>query len=392
MFSLVWRFCLLAVPLFLASCASEQDGEIHLYPLLDGGLAEPLFLTHAGDDRLFVVEREGTIRVVRNGVLSGHPFLDIREKVGSNSREQGLLSVAFHPEYRLPNTAGNGSFFVNYTDLNGDTVIARFQASDDGQVTASPASELILMKINQPFPNHNGGQIAFGPDGYLYIGMGDGGSGGDPQGNGQDLQSLLGAMLRLDVSRVDEGRNYAIPETNPFRGEDDGRAEIWSYGLRNPWRFSFDRLTGDLYIGDVGQNRWEELNFQPSQSAGGHNYGWNITEGSHCFRNRFSCDKAGLELPIFEFSHEFGACTIVGGYAYRGNLLSELQGNYFFADFCNGQIWQLALDDDGRWIQMGSMNAGFQVSSFGEDSEGELYILDYDDGRILQFRAAEASE
>ena len=246
---------------------------ISLTPLITTGLIRPVYLTHAGDDRLFVVEQRGLIRIIANGELIDQPFLNIEERVGDESNEQGLLSVAFDPEYDV-----NGRFFVNYTNNNGDTVISRFQVSSDPQ-TADPQSETILLTIPQPFRNHNGGQVKFGPDDYLYIGMGDGGSQGDPQNNSQNPNSLLGSILRLDVNQ----NPYGIPASNPYLSNKTARAETWAIGFRNPWRFSFDRLTGDLFIADVGQNTWEEISHQPASSLGGQNYGWNIIEGNHCY-------------------------------------------------------------------------------------------------------------
>ncbi|MBC8163837.1 MAG: PQQ-dependent sugar dehydrogenase, partial [Roseiflexaceae bacterium] len=272
--------------------------------LVTDALDRPVYVTHAGDGskRLFVVEKAGTIRVVRDGQPDQTPFLDIIDRVGSDGSEQGLLSVAFHPRF-----VENGRLFVNYTDKRGDTVISRFDS--DGQA-ANAASERMLMKIDQPYPNHNGGLVKFGPDGFLYVGMGDGGSAGDPHNNGQRLDSLLGKMLRLDV---DGGEPYAIPAGNPLAS--GSGAEIWASGLRNPWRFSFDRATGDLYIGDVGQNAIEEISFQQTGQGAGANFGWNVTEGSQCFRG--SCDPAQFVLPVAEYSHEFG-CSVTGGYVYRG--------------------------------------------------------------------------
>jgi len=247
-----------------------------------GGLQRPVDLKHAGDGRLLVVEKQGVIRIVRDDVLLPEFFLDLRDRVGSGASEQGLLGLAFHPRF-----AENGRLFVNYTDTAGDTVVARYLASGD---RADPASEVVLLRIPQPFANHNGGAMAFGPDGYLYIGTGDGGSAGDPQGNGQSLNTLLGKILRLDV---DGGEPYGVPEDNPFAGSGEVYPEIWASGLRNPWRIAFDRPTGDVYIGDVGQNRWEEIDVAPAASAG-LNYGWNVMEGRHCFRSR-SCDERGRQ-------------------------------------------------------------------------------------------------
>ncbi|HSH79317.1 MAG TPA: PQQ-dependent sugar dehydrogenase [Herpetosiphonaceae bacterium] len=331
------------------------------------GLDEPVHVTHAGDGsgRLFVVERGGTIRVVSDAALVPEPFLDITDRVGSRSSEQGLLSVAFHPRY-----GETGRLFVDYTDKQGDTVISEFRVSDDAG-RADPASEKVLLRIDQPAPNHNGGQLAFGPDGYLYIGMGDGGGAGDQFRNGQNRESLLGKILRIDV---DNGDPYAIPPDNPYADEAGTRPEIWALGMRNPWRFSFDRETGDLYIGDVGQNSWEELSFQPASSRGGENYGWPITEGTHCFQPREGCDTAGLTLPVHDYAQELG-CTIVAGYRYRGTAVPDLAGAFIYADYCSGRMWALTQGSDGSWTNHDLVEAERGISSFGEDENGELYLV-----------------
>jgi len=331
------------------------------------GLAEPVHVTHAGDGsgRLFVIERGGTIRLVRDGALLPAPFLDITDRVGSRSSEQGLLSVAFHPRYRE-----TGRLFVNYTDRQGDTVISELRVSDDAD-RADPASEKVLLQIDQPAANHNGGQLAFGPDGYLYIGMGDGGGANDQFRNGQNRESLLGKILRIDV---DNGDPYAIPADNPFVNQAGTRPEIWAIGMRNPWRFSFDRETGDLYIGDVGQNSWEEVSFQPAASGGGENYGWPITEGTHCFEPREGCDTAGLTLPVHDYTQQLG-CTIVAGYRYRGTAVPDLADAFIYADYCSGRMWALTQGSDGSWTNHDLIEAERGISSFGEDESGELYLV-----------------
>jgi glucose/arabinose dehydrogenase len=332
-----------------------------------GGLQRPLDLAFApdGTDRLFVIEQAGKIQVVQNGQLLPEPYLDITSRVGSQGNEQGLLGLAFHPRY-----AENGFFYVNYTDLNGDTVIARFQVSSDSPDRADPGSEKRLLSIAQPFQNHNGGAVAFGPDGYLYLGLGDGGSAGDPQGNGQSLDTLLGKILRIDV---DNGDPYAIPPGNPFAAG-GGRAEIWAYGLRNPWRFSFDRLTGDLYIGDVGQNQIEEIDFLPVSSPGGANFGWDFFEGSSAYEGAPPPDLQAIP-PVAEYSHEMG-CSVTGGVVYRGSRLPEWQGIYLFGDYCSGLVWGLARDAQGNWQnQMLFVNVG-RITSFGQDEQGEVYLVD----------------
>lgn len=339
---------------------------IQLLPLAAEGLRLTIYLTHAGDERLFVVQQDGVIWIIAGGATLAQPFLDIRDRVGAQANEQGLLSVAFHPSY-----AANGYFYVNYTDREGSTTISRFQVTPDNPDTADPASEQILLTIRQPYGNHNGGLVKFGPDGYLYIGMGDGGSSGDPHNHGQNAGTLLGSLLRIDVNVADAP--YGIPASNPFVGDDSKGAEIWATGLRNPWRFSFDRETGDLYITDVGQNQWEEVNFQAADSSGGENYGWNILEGSHCY-GQSACDTAGLTPPIFEYDHSQG-CSISGGYVYRGAQFPEMQGNYFVADFCTGYVWRLFPQPDGRWHSALILQSGLDIASFGEDVNGELYVV-----------------
>ncbi|MCB9421005.1 MAG: PQQ-dependent sugar dehydrogenase [Ardenticatenaceae bacterium] len=351
---------------------------INLVPVANG-FVKPVYLTHAGDNRLFVVEQDGTIRIIQDGAVLPQPFLNIDPLVGSGGSEQGLLSVAFHPEY-----GENGRFFVYYTDNNGGTVVARYQVSADDPNQANPDSALILLTLPQPFSNHNGGLLKFGPDGYLYVGLGDGGSANDPLKAGQDTSTLLGKILRLDVDFNESG--YAIPADNPFVDDEAARNEIWAYGLRNPWRFSFDRLTGDLYIADVGQNIWEEVDFQPVDSTGGENYGWNIMEGTHCFQAD-TCDQTGLVLPVVDYQHLEGNCSVTGGYVYRGQQFLSLYGNYFYGDYCSGKIWSLLRQPDGTWINSQVYGRqGLLIPSFGEDVNGELYLLSYGDGVVYQIQ------
>jgi glucose/arabinose dehydrogenase len=347
------------------------------------GFSRPLYMTNAGDGsgRLFVVDQLGRIWIVSNGVILTPPFLDVsglisREALGDSYTERGLLGLAFHPKY-----AENGVFFINYTDLDGNTVVSRYTVSAEDPNVADATSAEPILYVTQPFRNHNGGHMAFGPDGYLYIAFGDGGSGGDPQGNGQNLSALLGKILRLDVD-VAAGEGYAIPDTNPFAGSDSARPEIWAWGFRNPWRFSFDRATGDLYIGDVGQGEWEEINFQPASSVGGENYGWNAYEGTH----EFSGDSPASDvvMPVAEYSHNSGGCSVTGGYVYRGASLPALQGTYFYGDWCSGTIWAMQQDAAGNWQAVVSLESGRSISSFGEDEAGELYLVDYD-GALLRF-------
>jgi glucose/arabinose dehydrogenase len=343
---------------------------INLVPVV-GGLTRLTSVTPAGDGsgRLFILEQTGRILIIENGAVSPTPFLDIVSLVGSDGIEQGLLGLAFHPDY-----TNNGFFYVYYTDKQGDTVVARYTVSADSPALADPASAKTLLAFDQPYANHNGGQLAFGPDRYLYIGAGDGGSANDPHNNGQRLDTFLGKILRIDV---DGGDPYAIPADNPFVDEADARPEIWTYGWRNPWRFSFDRQTGDLYVADVGQNQYEEVNFEPAGSPGGLNYGWRLMEGLHCF-DPSDCDPAaqGLVLPVAEYDHSMG-CSVTGGYVYRGAQFPTLTGVYLYADYCNGFIWGLRREADGSWSQAEMLQSGFRVSSFGQDEAGELYVADH---------------
>lgn len=342
--------------------------ELQLLPVV-GGFTKPVYLTHAGDgsERLFVVEQAGRILILTDGVTNPTPFLDIIERVGSDGLEQGLLSVAFHPDY-----SSNGQFFVNYTNRQGNTVVARYNVSNNPGV-ADPASEKILLTIQQPYGNHNGGQVIFGPDGYLYIGMGDGGAANDPQNRAQDLGTLLGKILRIDVN---SGDPYGVPQTNPFVNNNGARPEIWSYGWRNPWRFSFDATTNDMYIADVGQNQYEEVHVEWAGQAG-RNYGWRLMEGAHCHIPA-DCDPEAqnLALPITEYDHSLG-CSITGGYVYRGAQYPALTGIYFYGDFCSGRIWGLRYESDNSWSEAQFMQSDTAISSFGQDEAGELYLLDH---------------
>lgn len=321
----------------------------------------PTDIKNAGDGsgRLFVLEQPGRIRIIKDNKLLDAPFLDITDRVGSSGSEQGLLGLAFHPKF-----SQNGYFYVNYTDQKGDTHISRFTTSGD---SADPASEKQLIFVDQPFPNHNGGALAFGPDGFLYIGLGDGGSQGDPYGNGQSTNTLLGKILRIDVNNGDP---YGIPADNPF-ANGGGSKEIWAYGLRNPWRISFDRSTNDLWIGDVGQSQWEEIDFVPAGTPGGLNFGWNKMEGRHPYKNN---NQPILTMPIVEYPH--GAeCSVTGGYVYRGAALPTWQGVYFYGDYCSGKIWGLINGPSKRPKLL--FDIGLRVSTFGVDEAGELYVADY---------------
>jgi glucose/arabinose dehydrogenase len=339
------------------------------------GLSFPVALTApAGDPRLFIVEKGGAIRIVKEGALLPTPFLDLTGRV-STGAEQGLFDLAFDPGY-----ATNGRFIVHYTDVNGNTVVSAFHAATADPDRADPASETVLLTAEQPFANHNGGQLEFGPDGMLYIGLGDGGGAGDPGGRAQSLADLLGSILRVDVS---SGTGYTAPPDNPFAGRTDARPEIWSFGLRNPWRFTFDPATGDLYIADVGQNAWEEVDVATAAGGAGRgtNFGWNIMEASHCYAAS-SCDTTGLALPVLEYSHSEG-CSISGGYVYRGAAIPALQGHYFYADYCQGWVRSFRFQDGAvtEPQQWPTLAPGGGVPGFGRDAAGELYVLSAE-GRV----------
>ncbi len=344
------------------------------------GFSAPLQVTNAGDGsgRLFVVEQGGRIRVVRDGQVSREPFLDIRDRVGAGG-ERGLLGLAFSPAF-----PADRRFFVDYTDLGGTTVISSFLAGSGAAAEgADPASEEVLLRIAQPYPNHNGGGLAFGPDGLLYIGLGDGGGSGDPEGNGQRLDTLLGKLLRIDVTAPPpDGRPYAIPTGNPF-ASGGGAPEIWAIGLRNPWRFSFDRLTGELWIGDVGQNRYEEIDRTPAGAAPPVNYGWNRMEANHCFQPASGCDRTGLALPIAEYGHDAG-CAVTGGHVARGDAAGSSAGVYLFGDFCSGRIWGLDANGPDRQEPVLLLESGRSISSFGEDEAGRILFTDLARGELLR--------
>jgi glucose/arabinose dehydrogenase len=363
---------ILPIILLVAVSAAAQD--VVLQPLVTG-LDQPVALTHAGDARLFITQQTGTVVIDDVLGLRATPFLDIRSIVLSGG-ERGLLSIAFHPHYRE-----NGLFFVYYTNKNGDIVVARYKVSAADPDLADAASGTILLTIPHPnFANHNGGQLQFGPDGFLYIGTGDGGSGGDPNNHGQDLTQLLGKILRIDV---DHGSLYALPASNPFFALNSKRNEIWAYGLRNPWRFSFDRENGDLWIGDVGQDAYEEVDLQPASSIGGEDYGWRRMEGLHCFNPQTNCADPSFTMPVIEYPHSQGACSIAGGYRYRGAQIPTLRGTYIYGDYCTGSIWS-AVPNGAIWISTRLFTTTIRISSFGEDMSGELYVLDVVKGMVYK--------
>lgn len=355
----------------------DGGGPPRLEPVADGFQA-PLYVAEVpgSPGRLVVVEQAGTLRLVEAGAVRAAPFLDLTDRVGSGSSEQGLLGLAFHPGF-----AGNGVAIVGYTDPAGDSVVSRLRMLADGS-GLDPGSEEVLLQIAQPFPNHNGGHLVYGPDGYLYLGFGDGGLAGDPNLNGQNKGTLLGDILRLDVG---ESGPYAIPPDNPYAdggGPAGERPEVWASGLRNPWRFHFDRATGDLWIADVGQNLYEEVNVQPA-GVGGLNYGWNLYEGSHHFPSLapVAAPVPGFTFPVAEYDHADGRCSVTGGPVYRGAALPGLHGATLYADYCSGTLWRL----DGAEAEPAVLlEAGFPVSSFGEDAAGEVYVLDYAAGRLMK--------
>lgn len=373
-------FTLLCVLILVLTGFSQPA--IELDPFANG-LSLPVGITHAGDTRLFVVEKNGTIQIVtESGQVLPTPFLDIDDRVNSVANERGLLGLAFHPDY-----ANNGYFFVNYTNSSGATVIARFSRSQNDQNQADPNSELILLTISQPFSNHNGGGVVFGPDNMLYIGTGDGGSGGDPNNAGQTRTTLLGKMLRIDPNVEGDSPPFFIPEDNPFANDDFTLDEIWAIGLRNPWRYSFDRETGDLWIADVGQNAWEEVNLQMADSEGGENYGWRCYEGFETFNLSGDCNMITQTEPIWTYAHGGGFCraSITGGYVYRGAAYPALEGYYFYGDYCTGRIWSLISDGEGGWNNTELLDFNnSQITAFGEDVNGELYMAAIGQGRIYK--------
>ena len=360
--------------------------QLVLQPVIDG-LDRPVFVTHAGDSsgRLFIVEKGGTVRILRDGLLQPEPFLDITEQVSSSGNEQGLLGLAFAPTY-----AQRGWLFVNYTGLGGDTIVERYRVSASDPDRVDPISASTVITLEDPARNHNGGMLAFGPDGQLWIGLGDGGGARDQYGNGQNPQTLLGKMLRLDVT-TDPSQPYLIPPDNPWVAADwngaDVRDEIWAIGLRNPWRYSFDRQSGDLWIADVGQNQYEEVNYIPAGHPGGLNFGWPLMEGQHCTSGQ-TCDRQDFYLPVAEYDHS-GHCSVTGGYVYRGSQFPELQGLYFYGDYCSGVIWAMWPDGQGGWNNGQLLDSDGTISSFGEDEAGELYVTDLSKGTLTHLAVSQ---
>ena len=357
--------------------------------LVAEGFTLPVHLAAPPHDvnRLFVVEQDGAIKIIKSGRTLPQPFLDIRDRVRSGG-ERGLLSIAFHPDY-----ASNRRFFVYFTEATGDLVIAEFASSATDPDIADSGSERRLLVIpHRKYDNHNGGQLVFGPDRYLYIGTGDGGSGGDPDNNAQTKRSLLGKLLRIDVDGPKGGKPYGIPSSNPFVKDGNAAPEVWAYGLRNPWRFSFDRATGDLYIADVGQNAWEEVDVQPASSRGGKNYGWRYMEGAHCYNPPAGCPTRGLTLPVFEYPQPLGGSSITGGFVYRGCRMPDLHGTYFFSDYVKGFSGSFVLAN-GRATKIRDITHELapplphrikHLSSFGEDAQGELYLVEHKQGEIYR--------
>ncbi|MCC6974342.1 MAG: PQQ-dependent sugar dehydrogenase [Anaerolineae bacterium] len=370
-----------------AATRVPPDPLSYRWELIGDNFDRPVLVTAAGDDsrRLFVVEQGGTIMILKEGRMLPDPFLDVSTLITDDVMrggytERGLLGLVFSPDFRSSRV-----FYVNYVDQRNDTILVRMRVKNDNPDQADPASAVTLLTISHPFDNHNGGHLAFGKDGYLYMAPGDGGfdpavGRGDPLNNSQNTSLLLGKMLRLDVSDL-SASSYTIPPTNPYVNDSRFKPEIWAWGLRNPWRFSFDRFTGDLYIGDVGQWQWEEINFQPAGSPGGENYGWKLIEGLVPYEDAVIDPETAktLTAPVWVYDHSLG-CSVTGGYVYRGRALPALWGMYLYGDYCNGRVWTLYQNPDGTWVNTVFMDTGKQITSFGEDETGELYLVDYKGG------------
>lgn len=367
-----------------AWCAANSATAAPSWTHIASGLASPVEVAHAGDGstRLFIAEQGGQIRLIKAGVLQPRPFLDLGGLTVKDS-ERGLLGIAFHPRY-----ASNRQFYVNYTRAaDGATVVARYEASSTDPDVANPASATVVLTIAQPYWNHNGGALKFGPDGHLYIGTGDGGATNDPEGRAQDVNSLLGKILRIDV---DHGAPYAIPAGNPF-AQGGGRPEIFAVGVRNPWRMSFDRATGDLWFGDVGQDAVEEIDRIAPVSSAGANFGWRVREGNRCtgLSGPVACTDSTLVDPVVTYGHDAG-CSVTGGYVYRGTAVPALYGRYVYADFCSGRLWAAEPLTNGAWSPRVLGDTSYFISSFGEDEEGEMYFVDYTLGRLYKFEETAA--
>jgi glucose/arabinose dehydrogenase len=381
------RAFLMSSIVLLLNVQSQPIQLVNAFPNLT--FTKPVFLTHShdGTNRIFVVQQNGLIRVFPNdsAVTSYSTFLDVSSRINASSGEEGLLGLAFHPQYK-----SNGYFYVNYTAPNPRrTVVAKYSVDPSDPNRADPLSEVKILEIDQPFSNHNGGMLMFGHDGCLYIGTGDGGSGGDPYNNAQNPGVLLGKMLRINVDSTEATMNYSIPSDNPFKGNTQGyREEIWAWGLRNPWRFSQDPVTGEIWVGDVGQNEWEEVDLLQK----GANYGWRITEGTHCYNPPSGCDMTGITPPVKEYSHASNDCSITGGYVYRGKLRPDLVGAYVYGDYCTGRIWELRYGSGRVTSDSLLIRAPFQISSFGTDQENELYICSYSNGAIYRFARTTITE
>lgn len=366
----------LLLGLLLVSGCNANSGPDWLTPMTTG-LEDPVLITHAGDGsgELYVVEQPGVIRRFDQAMRKSSVFLDIRKRVRSGG-ERGLLGLAFHPKF-----ATNGRYFVYYTARNGDNTVSEFNHRTGAQ-------EHKLLEIDDFASNHNGGMIAFGPDALLYIGTGDGGGGGDPQLTAQNTRNLLGKMLRVDVDTEDPA-GYRIPPTNPYRDARRGAPEVFAQGLRNPWRFSFDRLSGDLYIGDVGQNAYEEIDFIARADLNGGDevidFGWSEMEASHCFRDA-DCVQIGFTNPILEYSHDVGGCSVTGGYVYRGERAPKLAGKYLYGDYCSGKIWA-AHKENGQWRSQLLTNTPFNISAFGESERGDVFVIHYTGGSVYRIDA-----
>jgi len=369
----------LAVSFCLFFLAAAADAQIRLVKI-SGNLDLPVDVANAGDGslRLFIVLQKGKIMVYSGGRILTTPFLNITDLVKCCG-EQGLLSIAFHPKYKT-----NGFFYVNYVNTMNNLVLARFHVSSNKNI-ANKSSKKILLTIPHPtYTNHNGGKLAFGKDGYLYLSVGDGGSGGDPNNNAQNIGKLLGKILRINVNNVS---TYSIPPDNPFANVTGAKKEVWAYGLRNTWRYSFDRLTGDMYIADVGQSQYEEVDFQSAGSRGGQNYGWRKMEGFHCYNPSNNCNDGTLNLPVLEYAHGTGNCSITGGYVYRGNSVPALAGTYVYGDFCSGIIWG-AKNNSGTWSSTQLLSTGLLISSFGEGEKGEVYVAHHGSPNGAVYRIA----